>query len=438
MLTRTRRARRGLAVATAVVSLVVLAACSSGGADTSSTDELVGEVPDEETTLTVWSYMPGEFEGGPQAYDEIVSAFEEKYPQVTVDFVSVPYPTYFDKVRKATVARQGPDVVSMFGGAQAYSFRTGLLPLQDSIQPEIESNLRFIEESYSQDGNLYILPTGTYGYTLGVNQDEFDKAGVDPATALGSWDGLLQACQTMSDAGVQPIGSGWKDGYMFEAFMYMITSQLMDTETLAKWTQGEIPVDDPLFVQATEHIVEMNDAGCFGDSAALERSMYDDAFNQYYDGESAMMIVETMNRAQQAYEAQPSSTVMGLPQVPGSHYTDLVDAGPGSGWAVTNWTKSPEAAGALANFLVSPEAQDIIWKASGVAPNLKDVNVTGSNAIQKDYLALIENPVNHTGFASFPLPVLATYERNAAPLMNNKMTVAEFTEQAQSAYEQAN
>jgi ABC-type glycerol-3-phosphate transport system substrate-binding protein len=310
--------------------------------------------------------------------------------------------------------------------------------MQNAMQPSVKANLKFVQDNRSKDGNLYILPTGTYGYALMVNKNLFAKAHIDPATALSTWPNFLSACQQLYAKGIQPIASGWKDGYMFETFMYMMSSQMMDKATLAKWVAGKIPVNAPMFVSATNDILAMNKAHCFGNVAAsLGRSMFDDSFNQYYAGQTAMMVTGNISTAETSYKHVPNSTIMRLPQVPGSKYTNLIDAGAETGWAVTKWTKTPQAAGAFVNFLAGQQAQKIIFNTVGVVPNLKNVTVQAKNAAQGAYIPLVENPVNHTGFEAFPLTVLAEYERNAAPLIGGTMSAAAFTSQAQTAFEQS-
>lgn len=428
---------RALAAASTLACLaLLLAACSSS--TSASQSALTRPVPKTKVTLTVWSFMPGEYSNGTAAYNAVVKAFEAKYPQVTVKLVNIPYNTYFQRVRDATIARTGPDVITMYGGAQAYSYRAGLVPLQNAMQPPVKANLRFAQDNYSKDGNLYILPTGTYGYALMVNKNLLAKAGLNPATALSTWPSFLAACQQLYAKGIQPIASGWKDGYLFETLMYMMSSQMMDTATLAKWVAGKIPVSAPMFVSATNDILAMNKAHCFGNVAAsLGRNMYDDAFNQYYAGQTAMMVTGDISTAETSFQHVPNSTIMRLPQVPGSKYTTLIDAGAETGWGITKWTKLPEAAGAFVNYLAGPQAQKIIFNAVGVPPNLKNVTVQAKNAAQQAYLPLVENPVNHTGFEAFPLTVLAVYERNAAPLIGGTMSVATFTSQAQAAFAQS-
>lgn len=415
------------------IGALALSACSSGaGSDASALDPT--KVPVEKTTLTVWSFLPGNYDAGSETYKKVISAFEDKYPQVTVKLNDMPYPTYFDQVRNATVARKGPDVITMYGGAQAYSYRNGLQPLQDAMLPEVEKDLKFVPDNYSKDGNLYILPTGTYGYAMLINEGLFEQAGVDPKAGLSDWSSLLKTCETLSAKGIQPMAAGWKDGYLFETFMYMISSQLMDDKTLEKWVAGEIPVDDEIFTTATDAIVDMNQAGCFGGEENLGLNMYDDAFNQFYAGKAAMMASGSLSTAAQAADTLGEATVLALPQVPGSAHTSMIDAGAEAGWAVTKWSKSPQAAAAFVNFLAGPEAQQLIWDGVGVPPNLKSLQVTGTTPMQQAFLPLMENPENHTGFASFPLPVLAVYERNASSLIGGTMTPDQFTEQAQAAF----
>ncbi len=415
-----------------VGAALLLTGCSAAG--NASSHLTADAVPKEKTTLTVWSFLPQNYDGGPAAYKEVIGDFQKKYPQVSVNLVNMPYPTYFDQVRNATIARKGPDVVTMYGGAQAYSYKNGLYPLQDAMTPDVKKNLKFVADNYSSDGNLYMLPTGTYGYAMLTNPSLFAKAGIDPKAGLADWKSFLATCTAMDAKGIQPIASGWKDGFLFETFMYMISSQMMDDATLKEWVAGKVNIDSSLFQKATARIVEMNDAHCFGNQDALGRNMYDDAFNQFYSGKAAMAATGSLSTAEKAAGDVPGASVMPLPQVPESHFTSLIDAGAEAGWSVTRWTKSPAAATAFVNYLAGAEAQSILWKKVGVPPNRSDIPVTGTTDMQNAFLPLIENKENHSGFPAFPLTVLAVFERNAAPLIGGTMTQKTFLEQAQSAF----
>lgn len=429
--------RRAVCVFSVALVTAGLAACG-GSTPKSTSNALGGEVPDEDVTLKVWTFQLENYEGGEEAYSKVADAFKEKYPQVTIDWESIPFPTYFDKIRNATVARTGPDIVSMYGGEQAYSYRNGLMPLQDAIDPALKDDLNFLPENYSRDGNLYVMPIGAYGWALQINEDIFDQAKIDPEEGLNDWDSLLNTCTELSAQGIEPISSAWRDGFMFETYMYMISSQMMDAETLDRWTAGEIPVDDELFTQATQYILDLNDAGCFGGEDALGRAMWNDSWNRYNAGDAAMAVTGGLSTTETAEKKQPSTTVMPLPQVPDSQFdAPFIDAGHEIGWSITKWTDHPEASAAFLNFMASPEAQQILWDDISIIPSNKSLDVKLSTPMQKAYVPLIMNPDNHTGFAGFPLPVLAVYERNASSLIGGTMSLEEFTQQAQTAYDQS-
>lgn len=423
-------------LAAVAAATIALTGCAGGGGGDKKSDALTfTEVPKDKVTLKVWSFLPGNYEGGDEAYKEVIAAFNKQYPQVTIDLTDMPYGTYWDQLRNSGVSRSGPDVVTMYGGAQAYSYRNSLYPMQDAMAPEVKKDLRYIDENYSKDGNLYMLPAGAYGYALITNQSLFEKAGLDANESLATWDGLLNACTVLSDKGIPAIASGWQDGYQLEALLYMISSQLMDTETLAKWTGGKLAFNDPLFRTAIDRVLEMNQAGCFGGEESLGKAMYNDAFDQFDAGKAAMSVGGGLDRAEKDYKTIPSLTVIPLPQVPESKHKTLIDAGADAGWGVTKWTKSPAAANAFVNFLVGPEAQQILWEKIHAIPNNNAVDMKLTTPMQKAYIPLIMNPENHTGFSSFPLELLAVVERNAAPLIGGKMTEDEFFDQANRAYE---
>jgi len=391
-------------------------------------------VSDEAATLQVWSFLPGNYEAGEAAFAEVVATFNEDYPNVTVEITEMPYGTYFDQVRNSVVAQTGPDVVTMYGAAQAYSYKDGLFPLQDAVDADLLASLNFIPENFSEDGNLYTLPTGTYGYALVANNDIFESAGIDPAEGLATWDAMLETCTALSDAGIEPISAGWRDGYLLETYVYMISSQLMDDNTLAQWVAHDIDLEHDVFVQTMNYIVDMRDAGCFGGEDALGRNMYDDTINRYGAGEAAMVTVGSVSTADWATFDQPNSSGFMLPMVPTSPNEPMLDAGAEAGWAVTKWTESPQAALAFVSHMAAADTQEAFAKHTNVPANMDGAAINVQNEMQQQLVDVYALPGNHTGFAAFPLTVLAVIERNAVPLMSGEMDVDQFLSAAQRAF----
>ena len=421
-------------LATSITVALLLALHSAANAEGVVEALTSAPVPDGEATLTVWSFLPDNYEAGAEAYADVVAGFQAKYPNIKVELADIPYTTYFDNVRNAILAQNGPDVVTMYGAAQAYSYKNGLFPLQDVLTPEITDTLLFLNENTSSDGNLYILPTGTYGYALMANKDLFAAADVDPIGAMQSWGGMLDACKALTAAGVQPIASGWRDGYFLETLVYMISSQLLDDAALKRFVARDLQMDDKVFADTVSRILEMRDAGCFGGDDALGRNMYDDTTNQYLAGQAAMLVVGTINTATYVAASQPNSVVLALPMVPDAPNGPMIDAGAEAGWAVTRWTEHPEAALAFVTYMASAEVQNMLAATIDVPANIKGATSPATDPLHSDYLALLALPDNHTGFAAIPLTVLAVIERNAVPLMSGAMSAEDFVQGMQSAF----
>ena len=425
--------RRWFALATSLLSVLALVCTMSVLAQTLKPLSS-SPVPDKQATLEVWSFLPGNYEAGEQAFAEMIRSFNRKYPGVRVHITEMPYATYFDQLRISVLARSGPDVVTMYGASQAYSYKDGLLPLQNAVAPELLQKLKFLSENYSADGNLYALPTGTYGYALLANNEIFRQAGIDPKEGLASWDALLTTCRTLAQQGVEPISSGWRDGFLLETYIYMISSQLMDKKRLQDWVSYKIQLDDELFIQTLNYIVAMRDAGCFGGEAALGRNMYDDTINRYSTGKAAMVTVSSLAVADWASNEVAGSSGHMLPMVPASPNPPMLDAGAEAGWSITQWTEQPAAALAFVSHLAEPDTQAAFARLTHVPGNFEGASIDINTDLKRTLIEFYALPDNHTGFAVFPLPVLAVIERNAVPLMSGEMSVARFLDAAQRAF----
>lgn len=434
---------------TLVLALGLLAAsCSSSDGESQetttvpsgseTTSSAATEVPAEEIVLKVWSWLPNDHENGPATYDEIIANFETKFPNVTVELTASPYPTFWDTWRNATIAGTGPDVISMYGGATAGGYATSLMPLQDVLSAELQADLRFLDSSLSPDGNLYVAPAGAYAYYLLANESILAEAGLTAAEAFGTWDSLISTCQTLSAAGVTPFASGWSDGYDLEGHMYIFMSQLLDAEGFSAWVNGTLEMTDDRFYEGMDYIVEMNEAGCFSD-ASLGKTMYYDAFDEIISGEAAAFNAGGGDTAldAEANNGEGSMVVMPYPQVPGSKYTEIADSGPNQGWAVASWTKHKEAAAAFVEYMVSAEAQTLLWDNTQLPPNLFSVNVESDSDLYNDYLSIIDIPANHTTFMAFTDPALAILQREASNLIAGRATPEDILPVANEAQQRA-
>ena len=71
-----RRQHRAFAVAMVTAGALALTACSGGGGGGATALD-PANVPDEKTTLTVWSFLPGNYDAGPDTYAKVIEGHED-------------------------------------------------------------------------------------------------------------------------------------------------------------------------------------------------------------------------------------------------------------------------------------------------------------------------------------------------------------------------
>lgn len=164
-------------------------ACGYGGANDESTAAEGGEQPeaggqpDGTTELTFWIHGADPFIA---AHEEIVAAFEEANPDVTVDLQSFPFADFNTRVTASLPAGEGPDVLEAYSPWMVGYIRTGLMdPVPDSLASAADLEERYYESTLSLldfSDQYYGIPSNVAaGSTrvLLVNDDVVAEAGVD-------------------------------------------------------------------------------------------------------------------------------------------------------------------------------------------------------------------------------------------------------------------
>ena len=159
-------------------------------------------------------------------YDEtkaapVIEAFNAKYPNVTIDFqYSPPVADYVEKLSTLLYSGAGPDIFYM-----ALENREDLIKgnyVEDlSNEPYMTDGTipDSVKTTYGADGKAYSLAVDCWVGGIFYNKDLFDQAGIteEPKT----WEELLEVCQTLKDAGIQPIMDNCQDAAVnFTAPLY--------------------------------------------------------------------------------------------------------------------------------------------------------------------------------------------------------------------------
>ena len=213
-------------VATAMslsLALSVLSACGSEEAKTKTGDTEGVEDPVEKDgeeaskgedvekggdlsgTITILSWY-NETNSQP-----LLDGFKELYPDINVELqYSPPVADYVEKLSTMLYSGAGPDIFCM-----APENREELIEGNYCEELSNESYMSdgtipdSVKETYGADGKSYSLAVDCWVGGIFYNMDLFEQANISefPTT----WDGLLDACQKLQEAGIIPIMDNMQD-----------------------------------------------------------------------------------------------------------------------------------------------------------------------------------------------------------------------------------
>ncbi|WP_062462795.1 extracellular solute-binding protein [Demequina soli] len=191
----------------AAVGALALTACSSdGSSDGSSSGADGGPV-----TLTLWqNSTTGD---GMQYWQDMATAFHEKYPNVTVEVQSIQNEDMDGKLQTALNSGDAPDIFMARGGGKLADVvkANQVMDLTDKISDATKSALGGGMSAFTIDGKVYGVPTAILPEGFFYSQDMFDAAGIsDTPTTL---DELNTDVTKLKDSGVDAIAVGAKDAW---------------------------------------------------------------------------------------------------------------------------------------------------------------------------------------------------------------------------------
>jgi arabinogalactan oligomer/maltooligosaccharide transport system substrate-binding protein len=224
-----RRTLAGIA-GTAALALV-LAGCggSSSGSDTKASDNKSVDPASLKADLTWWDTSDPTNEA--PTFKALIEKFNQQYPNVHVNYQSVPFGDAQNKFKTAAAAHKGtPDIlraevawVSDFA-SKGYLYQLDGTPLMDDKSDFLPTPLSADE----YNGHVYGVPQVTDTLALMYNKKLFAKAGI--STPPKTWDEVAaDAKQLKSKAHVDGIYIN-SAGYFLLPFMYGEGGDLVDVD----------------------------------------------------------------------------------------------------------------------------------------------------------------------------------------------------------------
>lgn len=358
----------------AAVGVAALAACAPGsGNDTSSKPApSVSAVKTDvaslgDVTLIVWDQ---EVRGGQAAQmAKLNTAFQAKYPNITIKRVSRSFNDLKTTLRLALSGNDAPDVVEANNGRSDMGefVKAGqLLPL-DAYAKAYGWGERYPESvrqysSYTADGktfgsgNLYGLPQ--VGEVVGVYYDKkiLTAAGVQPPT---TWAELEQSLPVLKAAGQVPLVLGnlekWPAIHVFGTIQGRTTPpdairQLAFGRTGESWKTPEN-------LKAAQTLADWATKGYF--NKGFNGKGYDPAWQDFSKGTGAYLIAGTWLQAD-LQKAMGADVGFMLPPGTSAGAQPVATGGTGLPFAITAKSKNPDAAAAYIDFITNEDAMQVL------------------------------------------------------------------------------
>lgn len=235
--------RRNTILVTAVLplSFSVVAASLSGAAAA-------------DVTISHWQHQS-------DARAKMVQEFSSNYGDAKIDFQSIPYSSYFQKLGAALEAGNGPCVFQLPANIIGEFYRRGELdPVPASVMSTAQIESTFTPASIKLlklDGAYYALPTDVQTFMLFYNDDLFTEAGLDPTKDFTSWDELVDAAKKLTKvSGGKMVQAGIDITASPYQWFYAIPT-LAIPDGLVNDKTGDITYDSAAGYQAWDRITSL-------------------------------------------------------------------------------------------------------------------------------------------------------------------------------------
>ena len=208
-----------------VLVISLLSGCSkSSGNDSSNDGSSSGDSSTgEKTVITFMTSGTQATEGEDFETQTLKKMVEAKFPNVTLEVTKLPDDQYYTSLKTKLATGEAPDMIWVqprnAGANSVYSLaKAGYLT--DLSDLNAAKNVPGTGD-FTYDGKVYAIPCGVQFLGTYYNKDMFEANGIEVPT---DWDSFLAACETLKNAGIQPIVMGDKDAYVMQFGLYQLAA----------------------------------------------------------------------------------------------------------------------------------------------------------------------------------------------------------------------
>jgi raffinose/stachyose/melibiose transport system substrate-binding protein len=188
---------------------------------------------------------------------QAVQRFEAANPGIKVQMQVIPGTTdMFTQYRVASIAKNGPDVMTLWSGSYMFQLKDFLEPLDSYFTQQEKERLRgwdAVTEGFKAgSGKIYGVPNASDGITvIYYNKQLLAKAGVDEANWPATFDDFLTMLAKIKASGTMPFVL-YDNGYTFFSLDYWIAQVVDGDHGILELVQGKRNFSDPDLVAVAQ------------------------------------------------------------------------------------------------------------------------------------------------------------------------------------------
>lgn len=309
----------------AVFALVFVGCSQAQPSPTPPPTATATPAPEKQVVLTLGSWRPDDVE----QMNRILARFHEKYPNITIRFISTSPPEYNDVLAAQLREGTAPDLFYLRSFATSRElFEAGYLePLDDLPGLQESFDPATLAPWATDDGQPYGVPFIATSHGIYYNVDLFEKLSLQEPT---TWEELLAVAQTIQDNGYVPFANASGDRWTIAeiVFMNIAPNFIGGREGRMEYLNGQRCLNDAHIVAAFQAI---QDLAPFlpKNQAALT---YYDSQQLFLQGQAAMWLGGSWDIPFFEAQAPPFTwSVMAVPPPAGQpgYITFHLDAGMG-------------------------------------------------------------------------------------------------------------
>jgi raffinose/stachyose/melibiose transport system substrate-binding protein len=306
-----------------------------------------------------WVYFP----------EEILTRFNQEYPNITVDFQHYNLSSYSEILQKKIAMGEKLDVIGINAfelfkyGNQNALVDLGGEKFLNNYKTEIRSEIQKINNSKE-----YAVSYSAEYYGIWYNKILFDKYNL---MVPENYNEFLEVCETFRENDVDPVVLGARDP---EAASYVYLLRIIKFMDDANW-QLKLKTGETNFTKGalfnsfveTEKLIKNRYIS--EDSIGLT---YHQAFDYFKNAKAAMLIApdRSLNMVKEDFEKVCNPGVFIIPYADGKHESKTTANYLSALIGISKVSQNVEASGLLLEFLSRPEIADIYSRDSISYPTL--------------------------------------------------------------------